>query len=80
MDNQIVKYETEDERESLINAFIGNGFILLGEKNITEGNFLVFGVEPEIVEDAAPLSEFELLKQELAEQKALMNALLGVTE
>lgn len=38
----ILKYETEHERESITKQQELEGYVLIGVKNITEGNFLVF--------------------------------------
>lgn len=59
----IIAYTSTEEREQIIQERTLAGFWLVEEKNITEGNFLVFKNA-----DSPPPepSEIEILKQEIA--------------
>ena len=41
------KYSTEEEKNLIIESQLANGFYLIEEQNISEGNFLIFGTGTE---------------------------------
>lgn len=59
------EYETQEERRNIINSNLEK--YLVEEKNIREGNFLIF-------------TDIKPLELEVQELKETMDALLGVTE
>ncbi|KQY91634.1 hypothetical protein ASD24_23150 [Paenibacillus sp. Root52] len=74
--NYVFQFNSSDERDNLIIEH--DDKFLIEERNITEGNFLVFSDErpqPPIVYVSVPSEEFENLKQESTLLKAQSNAL-----
>lgn len=77
----IKSFTTEKERDDIVESMKLMGYYLTHENRLFEGNSLVFIPIEEIPPiQIEPPSEIELLQKELAEQKALINAMLGVTE
>ena len=72
----VKKYDSLEEREQLLKEFEAQGFRLVEESNIMEGNFLTLTSEPYVEE----LTKEEQLQQQVADLQALINAMLGVDE
>jgi hypothetical protein len=70
---QIVKYETEQEAQQIIQEKEALGFVLIEVSNITEGNFLGF-TEPQSLIKRTTLDE--VIEQNLV----LMDALATIFE
>ena len=65
---KVYEYHTEQERQDIINQNLD--LFLIEERNITEGNFLVFSdtlPEREIVYINVPKDEIDNIKQAIAE-------------
>ena len=65
---KVYEYHTEQERQDIINQNLD--LFLIEERNITEGNFLVFSdtlPEKEIVYINVPKDEIDSMKQAIAE-------------
>lgn len=62
-----IEYKTKEERENAIEEQQTLGYYLIEEQNITEGNFLIFGEQPNPTVKPEPLkpSEIDLLKAQL---------------
>ena len=58
------KYNNQEERNQILQEKSENGFYLLEEQNITEGNFLIFGEKPNSSTPIQP-SEVNILKAQL---------------
>ncbi|MEK4273139.1 hypothetical protein [Paenibacillus sp. FSL R7-0026] len=69
------EYKTPEDREKLLNE--NSTLILIEEQNISDGNFLIFADEPDIIRNyvTVPEEEFEGIKQESVLLKAQSNAL-----
>lgn len=73
------QYQTDDERESIINEHLDK--YLHEEQNIAEGNFLIFSDEPigkETVYTNVPEQEFNQLKSRQASTEEAISFLLGL--
>jgi hypothetical protein len=73
-----VRFDTEEEKTTLIDSYEKQGYTLIGESNLSEGNFLTFGTESEA--ETILLSETEkeniALKAQLAQTNADMQAFM----
>lgn len=45
---KIINYSTAVERDDIYSDYISKGFVFIGEKNIVDGNFLIFGTEEDL--------------------------------
>lgn len=71
------EYVDKIERDIIYDTAISEGYILMEEQNITEGNFLIFGNVDEVPkpEELKP-TELELLQQKFAEQEVIIQELV----
>ena len=82
-----IEYKTEQEKMQLLEQYDSQGYALIGESNITEGDFLTFMLREELPEiepePEKPMSELEILQKlqkRVEEQQQIIDAILGVTE
>ena len=71
---QIIKYETEEEKQTIITDKIALGFTLVEISNITEGNFLGFVESATIVETPIKPTTQDLLDN----QMTLMSGMVDI--
>ncbi|WP_018213731.1 hypothetical protein [Desulfitobacterium hafniense] len=79
---RVIKYDSEDEVQSIIAEQELNGLILVEVANVTEGNFLAFDdryVEP-VMPSSIPRPIEEQLSQIKGDNLILMDALATVFE
>ncbi len=65
-----IQYHSQEERQNIIET--NKSLFLIGERNITEGNFLIFSDErpkPPVVMVTVPKEEFDAVKEENKELK-----------
>lgn len=66
------EYKTTEERDEILEEQEALGHFLLEEQNITEGNFLIFGKEPN-----PGVEQSITLEERIKELEAVIDILLG---